>query len=120
MPSPRHRQEYWRLDPNSEFVVARNFTFDGKDLKPGQPFARTQCTTRLLRLLYEQRRIDVVQEGAQVVQRVPPPTRAEGARPSESVPAHSSSSVEEVAAPVERVRLRRRGTDEAKVEETIS
>lgn len=36
------------------FVLNKPIRYNGKDYPPGQPFPKTLCTTRKLRLLYEQ------------------------------------------------------------------
>ena len=45
--------------PHAEFVVLQPFNIDGIDLTPGSPLPKNGLNHRLLRQLYEQRRIGV-------------------------------------------------------------
>lgn len=53
------RREFSQIDRSADFVVAKAFQFNGRSLKPGEPFDKTQATTRTLRLLYESRKLGV-------------------------------------------------------------
>lgn len=59
---------------DAEFVVAKPFVcFDPTEsLRPGQPFDKQRVSTRLLRMLYEQRKITQL-NGAVAVPKPPPP-----------------------------------------------
>lgn len=55
MNAPLYRQPF---HPASDFVAAAPFTLNGKDLNWGDPVDTTGVDDRLLRALYEQRKID--------------------------------------------------------------
>ncbi len=50
-----------RFDRSNDFVVLRPVTVHGVALTPGDPFDKTTVTTRTLRQLFDQRKINVSQ-----------------------------------------------------------
>lgn len=48
------------FDPEADFRVLRPIRLDGRDLVPGDPFDKSTVTTRTLRLLYDDRKLEMV------------------------------------------------------------
>lgn len=48
-----------RFDPAKSFKVGKPFRFNGRDMRPDEPFDRSIASTRTMRQLYEQRRLVV-------------------------------------------------------------
>ena len=71
-----------KFDRDAEFMVFKQFVLNGIEQRPGEVFDKTKCSTRMLRKLYEQRRVRMTEKSAQAAAPVP----VEELPPGEDVP----------------------------------
>jgi len=75
------RNSIWRktFSRDADFIVGgKSFLLHGEEQRPGEPFDKTKVKTRMLRALYEQRKIFMVGKAVELADEQPPQDQGGG------------------------------------------
>jgi len=97
------------FSPDFNFVVAQPVTFNGREYQRGEDFDKTNVEARLLKLLWDQRKLETVIPTIVIAKEPAAPT-AEAAQPVKAKAARKAKAAEEEppaapTAPATRYRL---------------